>query len=62
MHWVQSFRQLPALTKRDRNTIAALYSDYPTLVQASNSYSPAERPDQLQPQPNLYPNPNPNAN
>lgn len=62
MHWVQSFRQLPALTKRDRNTIAALYSDYPTLVQASNSYSPAERPDQLQPQPNVYANPNANWN
>ncbi|MBX9938759.1 MAG: matrixin family metalloprotease [Candidatus Obscuribacterales bacterium] len=31
MYFNQSFRQLPALTKRDKATIARLYSDYPGL-------------------------------
>ena len=31
MYFNQSFRQLPALTKRDKATIARLYNDYPGL-------------------------------
>ena len=58
MHFVQSFRQLPALTKRDRNTIAALYSDYPTLTQnASNNYSPAPHASSFDRQPVFSPYP-----
>lgn len=40
MHFVQSFRQLPALTRRDKNTIARLYSGYPSMnEQARTDYS-----------------------
>jgi hypothetical protein len=40
MHFVQSFRQLPALTRRDKNTIARLYSSYPSVTeQARSDYS-----------------------
>ncbi len=40
MHFVQSFRQLPALTKRDKNTIAKLYSDYSgSSATARSAYS-----------------------
>ena len=42
MHFMMSFRQLPALTKRDKQTIARLYQDYPALNEtASASYQPA---------------------
>lgn len=37
MHFVQSFRQLPALTRRDKSTIAKLYSDYPSVTQNARS-------------------------
>lgn len=40
MHFVQSFRQLPALTRRDKNTIARLYSNYSgSSATARSAYS-----------------------
>jgi predicted Zn-dependent protease len=42
MHFMMSFRQLPALSKRDKQTIARLYQDYPSLNQnASANYQPS---------------------
>jgi hypothetical protein len=37
MHFMMSFRQLPALTKADKQTIAKLYQDYPSLNQNANT-------------------------
>ncbi len=51
MHFVQSFRQLPALTRRDKNTIARLYSNYPGSSATARStynqqnYGSAPAPD-----------------
>lgn len=57
MHFVQSFRQLPALTKRDRSTISKLYADYPTINQyAANNYSPAPRDNSTAPSQTQYSN------
>ena len=42
MHFMMSFRQLPALTKRDKQTIARIYQDTPSVSQtASSTYQPS---------------------
>ncbi|MBU6452457.1 MAG: tetratricopeptide repeat protein [Cyanobacteria bacterium REEB67] len=42
MHFAMSYRQLPALTKQDKQTIARLYQDYPSSSQlAASQYQPA---------------------
>lgn len=46
MYFNQSFRQLPALTRRDRATMARLYENFPALLQSGvlgYSYEPIER-------------------
>lgn len=63
MHFVQSFRQLPALTKRDKSTIARLYSDYPSVSHNARSEFNQQTygsPPQLLPlqNPNQYQTPN----
>ncbi len=56
MHFVQSFRQLPALTKRDKSTIARLYSDYPGVSQTARSEFNPQNYGSL-PQQNIVPPP-----
>jgi predicted Zn-dependent protease len=56
MHFMLSFRQLPALTKRDKQTIARLYQDYPALNQtASANYQPSHMNTDGQYQPQFAP-------
>ncbi len=57
MHFVQSFRQLPALTRRDKSTIARLYSDYPGTSQTARSEFGQQTYGTL-PQPDIAPPPN----
>jgi predicted Zn-dependent protease len=63
MHFAMSYRQLPALTKQDKQTIARLYQDYPSSSQlATSDYQPArdttspfQNPSQPQFQPQYQP-------
>ncbi|MBS1992994.1 MAG: matrixin family metalloprotease [Cyanobacteria bacterium SZAS LIN-3] len=43
MHFMMSFRQLPALTRRDKLTISRIYQDMPATSQtASSNYQPSD--------------------
>ena len=50
MYFNQSFRQLPALTKRDKATMARLYATYPSLEESGVlgfNYQPLNDPNQF---------------